>query len=242
MRHTRAVGHVNKKARVEGATAHAVVAGTVGAADDNRELRHAHVRLHHDHLGAVLGNAARLILAADHIAGDVLQEDQRRLRAVAVVDEMRRLQGAVVEQHAVVAEDADLVAPEPRKSADQRRAVVGLELVEAAPVHQTRDQLADVILDAVGRWHDAVDLLRVVVGFLRLDVVDVFFLRGREVGGDDLTGKRNRLLLRLGRIVRRAGDAGMHVDAAQLLGGDLFAQSQPSPAAGRPGRCRRCRA
>ena len=104
-----------------------------------------------------------LVLAADHEAGDVLQEDQRRAVLVAQLDEMRALQRGVVEEHAVVGEDADLVAPDVGEAADQRRAVVGLVLVEAAAVDDAGDDLAHVelLLDVVG--DDPVDLLRVVV-------------------------------------------------------------------------------
>ena len=37
----------------------------------------ARARHRGDHLRAVLGDAARLVLAPDHEAGDVLQEDER---------------------------------------------------------------------------------------------------------------------------------------------------------------------
>ena len=53
---------------------------------------------------------------------------------------------AVVEQHAVVGEDADLVAPDVREAADQRRAVGRLVFVEAAAVDDPRDDLAHVEL------------------------------------------------------------------------------------------------
>jgi hypothetical protein len=61
-------------ARAVGAAAHAVVAGAEAAADDHGELRHLGGRHCGDHLRAVLGDAAVLVLAADHEAGDVLQE------------------------------------------------------------------------------------------------------------------------------------------------------------------------
>ena len=66
------------EARVEAAPAHAVVAGAVGAADDEGELRHARVGHRLDHLRAVLDRAAALGHRADHVAGGVLQEDERR--------------------------------------------------------------------------------------------------------------------------------------------------------------------
>ena len=88
------------------------------------------------------------------------------------LDEVRGLQRAVVEQHAVVGEDADLVAPDAREAADQRRAVVRLVFVEAAAVDDARDDLAHVEagLDVVG--DDAVELCRVVVRRPRARAVD----------------------------------------------------------------------
>ena len=58
-------------------------------------------------LGAVLGDAARLVAAADHEAGDVLQEEQRDLPLAAQLDEMRALQRRFGKEDAVVGEDAD---------------------------------------------------------------------------------------------------------------------------------------
>src|SRR5215813_1437634 len=71
------VGPHPEKAWVEGAPAHAVIARAVGAADDHRELGHVGARHRRYHLGSVLGDAAGLVLAADHEAGDVLKEDER---------------------------------------------------------------------------------------------------------------------------------------------------------------------
>jgi hypothetical protein len=60
-----------------------------------------------DQLGAVLGDAAGLVLAADHEAGDVLQEHERDAALAAQLDEVRALQRDSREQDAVVGEDAD---------------------------------------------------------------------------------------------------------------------------------------
>ena len=61
-----------------------------------------------DHLGAVLDDAALLELLADHVAGGVLQEHQRRVDLVGELDELRRLLRLLAEQHAaMVGEDAD---------------------------------------------------------------------------------------------------------------------------------------
>ena len=69
----------------------------------------------------------------------------------AQLDEVRALERALGEEDAVVGQDADRVAPDAREAADQRRAVERLELVEAAAVHQPRDDLADVVGACAGR-------------------------------------------------------------------------------------------
>ena len=93
----------------------------------------------------MLGDAARLVVAADHEAGDVLQEQQRDLALVAQLDEMRALDRGFAEQHAVVGDDADRVAVDVREAGDQRLAVLGLELVELTAVDDAGDDLVDVV-------------------------------------------------------------------------------------------------
>ena len=72
-----------------------------------------------DQLGAVAGDAAVLVLPADHEAGDVLQEHQRDAALVAQLDEVRALERGLAEQDAVVGDDPDLVAVDPGEPADQ---------------------------------------------------------------------------------------------------------------------------
>src|SRR5205814_4503618 len=66
------VGPHPEEARAVGAAAHAVVARAETAADDHGELRHVGGGHRSHHLGAVLGDAFALVLAAHHEAGDVL--------------------------------------------------------------------------------------------------------------------------------------------------------------------------
>src|SRR3546814_12515053 len=61
-------------------------------------------------LGAVRGDAAGLVAAADHEAGDVLQEHERNAALRAELDEVRPFQRGFREQDAVVGEDADGIA------------------------------------------------------------------------------------------------------------------------------------
>src|SRR3954468_2656790 len=68
--------HPQETRRV-GAAAHAVVAGAEGAADDHREFRNLRSGDRGHHLRAVFRDAARFVLLADHVAGDVLHEEER---------------------------------------------------------------------------------------------------------------------------------------------------------------------
>jgi hypothetical protein len=74
---------------------------------DDRQLGHVGRAHGVHHLGAVLGDAALLVLLADHEAGDVLQEHQRDPALAAELDEVRRLERRLGEQDAVVGDDAD---------------------------------------------------------------------------------------------------------------------------------------
>src|SRR5207253_6465503 len=115
---------------------------------------------------------------ADHEAGDVLQEDERDPALAGELDEVRALLRRLREEHAVVGEDPDRIALDPREAADERLAVERLELVEAAAVDEAGDDLARVDLLAEALRDEAV-----------------------EVGGID--GRR----LRLGDLPRRLGRA-----------------------------------
>ena len=164
----RALGQVNRKRGRIGAAAHAVIARAEAAADDHGDLGHLRGGDRGDQLGAVLGDALGLVLAADHEAGDVLQEQQRDAALAGELDEMRALLRALGEQHAVVGEDRHRHAPDMREAADQRAAVVRLELVELAAVDQPGDDLVHV----VGRAHvlgdDRVELLGIELRRARL--------------------------------------------------------------------------
>jgi hypothetical protein len=74
---------------------------------------------------------------------------------------VRALDGRLAEQHPVVGDDADRVPVDVRGAAHQRRAVLLLELQEAAAVDEPGDDLTDVVRrPRVGR-HDRQQLLGV---------------------------------------------------------------------------------
>ena len=149
--------------RVVGPPGHAVVARAERARHVDREVRHRAVGDGVDHLGAVLDDPALLVLGADHVAGGVLQEDQRGVGLVGQQDELGGLLGLLAEQHAaVVGEHADRIAVQPGPAGDQRRAVARLVLVELGAVDGAGQHLAGVERHlGVGR-EDAEDLLGVV--------------------------------------------------------------------------------
>src|SRR5262249_46084875 len=91
-----------EQARAVRAPAHAVIAGAVAAADDGRVFREAGGGDGGDHFGAVLGDALRLVFAAHHEAGDVLEKQQRNVALAGELDEVRALERALAEQDAVV--------------------------------------------------------------------------------------------------------------------------------------------
>ena len=132
-------GPGEEEARVEGAAVHAVVAGAVGRTHDHAEVRDGGVGDGVDHLGAVLDDPALLVVLADHVAGRVVQEQQRGVGLVGELDELRRLLRLLGEQHPLgVGEDADRVAVQLRPAGHERRAVERLELVERLAVVRAR--------------------------------------------------------------------------------------------------------
>src|SRR2546430_1897601 len=92
--------------RLVRAASHAVVPRAKAAPDDHCELRDDAAGDGGDHLRAVLGDAARLVLLADHESADVLEEDERHAALIAELDEMRRPERRLAEQNAVVRDDA----------------------------------------------------------------------------------------------------------------------------------------
>src|SRR2546422_210284 len=134
-----------EEARPESAAAHAVVARTERAADDNGEFRHPAACDRGHHLGAVLGDAACFVPFPYHEARDVLEKNQRNRALAAQLDEVRAFQRGFGKQDSVIRDDADRVAPDAREPGHQSRAVLPLELVELACVDDARDHLADVV-------------------------------------------------------------------------------------------------
>ena len=224
-----------QESRRIGAPAHAVVPGAERAADDHRELRHGRGRDCGDQLRPVLGDAARLVLPADHEAGDVLQEEERDVALRAELDEVGPLQRRLGEQDSVVRDDADRHAGDVGEAAHQRRAVELLELVEARIVHDARDDLAHLEGLAHVGWDDAHDLGGVVTWRRRrtgrhADSLSVVNVADDPAGDVERVGVVQSRSDRSPRIRASAGRPRRGPRPRPLR------RSPPSPAAARRGR------
>ena len=164
-----------------------------------------------------------LVLAPDHEAGDVLQEDQRDAALVAQLDEVRALERRLAEQDAVVGHDADRVAPDVGEAGHQRLAVERLELLEAAAVDDAADDLAHVVRRAGVGGHDVVEGR----GVERPAPPARGPPTGAGPGAGSVSTMRahdgQRVGVVVGEVVDDAGLAGVHVAAAEVLGGDDLA-------------------
>ncbi len=198
-------------------TAHAVVASAKGTPDDDRELRDPGAGDGGHHLGAIAGNAAIFVFATDHETGDVLQKEQRDAALRAEFDEMRGFQRRFREQDAVVGDDADRIAPETSETADDRRPVARLELVEIGAIDEAGDDLANVEgFPGVGRDH-AIQFVDRVDRFARFGEAQRRTLAPVEVA-DDAAGNRQRMRVVLRVVIDDAGNPGMHIGAAEFFG------------------------
>ena len=211
-----------QEARVVGAAAHAVVTGAKTAANDHRELGHPGTGHRGHQLGAVLGDAAFLVLLADHKAGDVLQEQQRNAALAGQFDKVRALLRGLGKQDAVIGQNRHRIAVQVRKPAHQRGAEQRLELIERAVVDQPRNHLAHVErLLAVSRNHP-VQLLHRIARRQHRAAVQLALLVPVQIG-DAAAGQSQGVFVILGVMVGHARGAAVHIRAAQRLGADHFA-------------------
>ncbi len=130
--------------------AHDVVGAAVRLARDHGELGHGRLAVGVEQLRPVLDDAAVLLRDARQEARHVLEGDQRDVERVAEADEARALHRGVDVEHAgehgrLVGDDAHRVAAEVREADDDVLRVVGVHLVEAPLVHDTRDDIVNVV-------------------------------------------------------------------------------------------------
>src|SRR6185295_102416 len=200
--------------RTVGAPAHGVVPRTERAADDHGELRDRGTRDGRDHLRAILRDAGVLVLLADHEAGDVLQEYERRATAVRKLHEVRTLQRGLREQDAVVRDDRDGAAPDTREAAHERRAIVRLELMELGTIDEPSDDLAHVERLARVLGQDAVQLVRIERGLARLVAREPWSAPRRQAR-EDGASNRERVRVVLGEMIGDAGSSRVHIAAVE---------------------------
>src|SRR5207248_767314 len=144
------------------------------------------------HLGAVLGDAFRFSLAADHETAGVLQEDKWHAALAAELDEVRTFQSRFRHQNAVVREDPDFESADIGKAANERDAVQRLELVEFASIHKPSDDLTHIVEPAKIRWNDASDIFGIVKRGLCFSPLR---LKASVEMVDDPSGDPNRLFV-----------------------------------------------
>src|SRR5439155_12120651 len=117
-------------------------------------------------------------------------------------------------------------APDPSKSADERLAVEGLELVEAGAVDEAGNDLAGIDLLAEGFRDEAVKVRG--IGGRRLGRRDVprWLRRGQVEVANDLAGDGEGMLVGRRVVVGDARLAGVHVRAGELLRRHLLARGR----------------
>src|SRR5262249_13008450 len=119
-------------------------------------------------------------VAADHEPIDVLHEQDRHPRLVAIHDETgslvggvdvedaAELHGALGRLHALplIGDDANGPAAEPTGAADERLAELGFVLVERSIVEDELEEIADVVLAALSEGEKPADSYRRALGSL----------------------------------------------------------------------------
>ena len=168
----------------------------------------------------MLDHARRLGLDADHIAGGVLQIDERRLRLAAELDELRRLGGPGRIERAVVGDKPYLVPGDRGQAAHGEPAVQRLEFEELGIIDDAPDHFAHVDGLAHAHRHQAGDLVRIQSrrALRRWLRADPFPLDACE----QIARDANRIGIVFGDELRQARHARVHLGPAQVLvRGDL---------------------
>ena len=179
----------------------------------------------------MLGDPLRLVLAPDHEARDILEEEQGHAALLREFDEMRTLLRAFAEQDAVVGKDRDWHPMDVREAADEAAAVERFEFVEFGGVDEPRDDLVDIVRRANILGNDAVQILRGEGRRARLGDVDVRHGLDRQ-RRHDVADDRQRMVVILGDVIDHPRFAPMRIRTAQFLGADHLARSRPSPSGG----------
>ncbi len=170
----------------------------------------------------MFGDAAGLVLLANHKAGDVLQEDQRNFALGAEFNKVRALLCRFAKQYAVVAEYAHRVAVNAGETANQGGAVEGFEFVEFRTVDHAGDDLAHVVGFLAVFGHHAVNLFGVVKWLNGLLNIELCWLHAVETG-DRLAGQLQSVVIILCVVVGNTGGAAVHIGTTEIFSADDFA-------------------
>src|SRR5699024_80380 len=211
-----------EEARLEGASAHAVVPGAVGRGGDERQVGDLGVGDGVDHHRAVFDDPATLVLRADHVAGGVVHEQQGRVVPVGQLDELGGLLRFLGEQDAPrVGEDPHRVAEDLGPAGHQARAVHRLELVEVAAVDDPRDDLPRIGRDPQVVGDDPEQLIAAVEGLDHVGAGGPALL-GPAYATDDAAGPACGVMFVYGEWIGGPGHARVRVGPAErLLVGEL---------------------
>ena len=116
---------------------------------------------------------------------------------------MGRFQSTFREKHAVIGQNGDRIAPDPRKTRHKGRAIERFELVKMAVIDDAGNDLAHIVRCAHIRRDDAVKFGRIQTRGLWLGHIHLNPLDGIEVGhnrADDLEG----MLIIIGNVIDNA--------------------------------------
>lgn len=133
------------EAWIKGWATHGIVPCAKAPSADNGKLWDRHIADSIDHLGTILGDATLLKGCTNDKTCDVVKEDQGCATLAAHLDEMCSFDRSFTEKHAIVSEDAYWIALNVGKATDNRHPVLWLELVEARTIHDSSNDLSDII-------------------------------------------------------------------------------------------------
>ena len=153
----------------------------------------------------MLGDPFRLVFPADHEAADILKEQQGDAALAGEFDKMRPLLRAFRKQHAVIGQDRDRHPPDMGEAAYQRAAVLRLEFVEFAAVHQPRDDFVHIVRRADVLGDQGVEILRIEFGRTRLFQRHILCRSGiRAEMRHDIAHDGERVFVVFGEVVDHA--------------------------------------
>ena len=108
----------------------------------------------------MLDHASLLVLGANHVAGGVLEEDDRQIRLIACLNKLRDFSRAIGVDRAVITNHCTGNTCDAGVGTQRGRAIARLEFLDFRAVHNARKHLATVVGHFGIGWHGARQLLR----------------------------------------------------------------------------------